>query len=450
MALKEEAKEPSQLPRPPKGTESDEGVVLRRRRADWSGGVREAYGDAFAARRAAINVAAATLAAYDGVTAGHSDDVETLCTAIADQLDVPEPRRTYLLAAAQLHDIGKVGVPPAILDKPGPLDGAEWEVMRRHTVSGERILASVPELDEVGRIVRHSHERFDGHGYPDGLAGEDIPLESRIVFCADAFHAIRCDRPYRAGRSADQALEEVRANAGAQFDPEVVEALARTVDNLRRSAADRVAALTDGVRSRRLVALLLTLVVGGSALAAPGSPLRGLLFGEGDGSAQASTCREDCAPAQLGSLGHLRGQAKGNLGGGALAGDGVRGDKGRATAGGRSGGRVDAGRAGQGAGRTSGGRDGIRGGRGGRGATPWAPAGQGAPSRSPSAQRIPAPVRAPQPSRSLARRWSDGAPGRSGEAPRRPASPGKPTGPAPGRSGEAPGKPAGPGKFGHR
>ncbi len=149
------------------------------------------------------------LVAYDGSTAAHSAAVVTLCLVLAEELGIEERDRAYLLAAAELHDIGKVAVPPGILAKPAPLDDAEWKVVREHAVTGHRILTAVPELAAVARIVRHCHERWDGQGYPDGLAGEQIPLAAGIVFCADAYHAIRGDRPYRRGRSSQAALSEV-------------------------------------------------------------------------------------------------------------------------------------------------------------------------------------------------------------------------------------------------
>ena len=152
-------------------------------------------------------------------TAAHSDDVVVISRAICDLLRIKGEQRQDLLAAAHLHDIGKAAIPAKILNKPGPLTAKEWELMRAHTEVGADILASVPELEGIARVVRHSHERWDGKGYPDGLAGEEIPLGSRIIFCADAFHAIRSDRPYRPGRPAPDVLVEVRANAGTQFDP---------------------------------------------------------------------------------------------------------------------------------------------------------------------------------------------------------------------------------------
>src|SRR5262249_5655186 len=126
---------------------------------------------------------------------------------------------------ALLHDIGKIGIPEEILHKPGPLDDAEWTVMRTHPVVSDFILAEL-DLDPIVRqCARSSHERMDGHGYPDGLRGEDVPLPARIVLVADAFDAVTSDRPYRRGRSIAAALAEIEAGAGTQFCPTVVAAL---------------------------------------------------------------------------------------------------------------------------------------------------------------------------------------------------------------------------------
>ena len=223
-------------------------------------------GDESTARRAALAMAVASLEARDRGTAAHSEDVVTLCDSIGTRLGLSDEQLDRLAAAAQLHDVGKLAMPTEILNKPGRLDDDEWEIIRQHTVIGERMLRAVPEMGAVAGMVRHSHERWDGRGYPDGLAGDEIPLASRIVLCADAFHAIRSDRPYRPGRSADAALKEVRSHAGSQFDPRVVDALIAVARDVRR--ADGTAAALP--RSRRLAALLAALAVvgGGSAYAA--------------------------------------------------------------------------------------------------------------------------------------------------------------------------------------
>jgi len=220
-----------------------------------------------AARRAALALASAALTARNGEAAAHCDDVVHLCEAIADELGIVGAERDQLLAAAQLHDVGKLAMPQEILDKRGPLDEGEWELMRQHTVIGERILRSVPEMAEVAMLIRHAHERWDGHGYPDGYAGARIPLASRVILCADAYHAIRSDRPYQASRTAAEAVVELRANAGTQFDPRVAAAMLRVADRARAGGWRR-----RGL-SRRAIALLVALALGGTAFAAS-PPLR--------------------------------------------------------------------------------------------------------------------------------------------------------------------------------
>jgi len=227
-----------------------------RRDSDWGAHPRTHEEDlAWAARRAGVAMAAATIHAHHGDTGAHSDDVVHLCSAIAEELGVHGHDRAELLAAAQLHDIGKVVIPRAVLDKPSPLDAREWALIRGHTVTGQQIIESVPELHEVARLVRHSHERWDGGGYPDRLSAEQIPLASRIVFCADAFHAIRSDRPYRQGRPAQAVLEEVKRNAGSQFDPHVADALAKAAAHKRDTDHAGAGDPTVGLRSRRLASL---------------------------------------------------------------------------------------------------------------------------------------------------------------------------------------------------
>jgi diguanylate cyclase (GGDEF)-like protein len=156
----------------------------------------------------------------------HSGDVGELVTVVGARLGLDRHALDHAEHAAELHDVGKVAIPAAILDKPGPLDEDEWALMKRHTIIGERILSAVPALVPVGRIVRATHERWDGDGYPDGLRGAEIPLGARIIAVCDTFHAITTDRPYRAGRPAEAALAELRRCAGTQFDPGVVEAFA--------------------------------------------------------------------------------------------------------------------------------------------------------------------------------------------------------------------------------
>jgi HD-GYP domain-containing protein (c-di-GMP phosphodiesterase class II) len=141
---------------------------------------------------------------------------------------------------ALLHDIGKIRVPESLLNKPGALTDDEWAVMRTHPEAGERILAPIASLEAVLPIVRGSHERWDGGGYPDGLAGEDIPVGARIVAVCDAFRAMVEPRPYRGARPREDALEELVSNAGGQFDPACVEALLAVLAELDRPGVVRL------------------------------------------------------------------------------------------------------------------------------------------------------------------------------------------------------------------
>jgi diguanylate cyclase (GGDEF)-like protein len=163
----------------------------------------------------------------------HADTgvVSQLATMTAERLGLPEHEVKRIEMAAQLHDIGKVAIPETILDKPGPLNDEEWEFMRRHTEIGERIVTAAPSLAHAADLVRSSHERFDGNGYPDRLAGEDIPLGAAIIAVCDAFHAMTSGRPYSARISVAEALAELRRCAGSQFDPRVVPAFCELVEN---------------------------------------------------------------------------------------------------------------------------------------------------------------------------------------------------------------------------
>jgi two-component system cell cycle response regulator len=167
----------------------------------------------------------------------HLSGVAQLAEATALRLRLGHDEIEQVRHAAELHDVGKVAVPDAILTKPGPLDDDEWAFIRRHTLIGERIVAAAPALTRVAALVRSSHERWDGAGYPDGLAAEAIPLGARIVAVADAFDAMTGPRPYSTARSEDEALEELRRCAGTQFDAAVVEAFVAAWRDVRLSAA---------------------------------------------------------------------------------------------------------------------------------------------------------------------------------------------------------------------
>lgn len=176
---------------------------------------------------ATVEALANALEAQDAYTGDHARALAEMALALGSALDLPPERLKRLELAALFHDIGKIGVPSEIIRKASPLTASERREMERHPAIGEAILAPVPFLQPIRRIVRACHERWDGGGYPDGLRGEEIPLEARIVFVCDAFHAMTTDRPYRAALSAAEAIRRLELGAGAQFDPAVVEAFVR-------------------------------------------------------------------------------------------------------------------------------------------------------------------------------------------------------------------------------
>ena len=160
----------------------------------------------------------------------HLNDVTELCERVAEIIPMADDERTALLQAASLHDIGKAAVPDAILSKQGPLDEEEWAFMQQHTVIGERILAAAPALSRAAQLVRWSHEHYDGNGYPDRLAGTDIPLGARIIAVCDAFDAMTSRRPSRSTpMSTEGALTELDRCAGRQFDPYLVNAFRQAI-----------------------------------------------------------------------------------------------------------------------------------------------------------------------------------------------------------------------------
>jgi len=168
--------------------------------------------------------------ADDSYTGIHSRDVVELTLKVAEQLELSTRERRDAEFVALLHDVGKVRVPNSIINKPGPLTAEERAVMERHTIEGERLLHRVGGLlGEIGRVIRSCHERWDGKGYPDGIAGEQIPLLARIVSCCDAFNAMTSDRSYRQAMPQHEAVAELRRGRGTQFDPLVVDALIATL-----------------------------------------------------------------------------------------------------------------------------------------------------------------------------------------------------------------------------
>jgi HD-GYP domain-containing protein (c-di-GMP phosphodiesterase class II) len=178
--------------------------------------------------------------ADNAYTGEHSRDVVSLTLAVADRLELePRERRTAEFTAL-LHDIGKIRMPAEIINKPGPLDPDERRIIQTHSVEGQQMLARVGGLlGEVGSIMRHCHERWDGAGYPDGLVGDKIPLVARIVCATDAFSAMTTNRPYRAAMSVEVAVAELRRCSGTQFDPRVVDALVAVVAETTEASPKR-------------------------------------------------------------------------------------------------------------------------------------------------------------------------------------------------------------------
>jgi putative nucleotidyltransferase with HDIG domain len=160
----------------------------------------------------------------DEKTEGHCHRLERLAVATGERLNLAANQLVVLSYAAYLHDVGKVKVPSRILNKPGKLSEDEWVEMRKHPDYGAQMIAGRAFLEGVAPIIRAHHERYDGKGYPEGLAGDEIPIEARIIAVADAYDAMVSDRPYRNALSKKEAIEELVRNSGSQFDPRVVEA----------------------------------------------------------------------------------------------------------------------------------------------------------------------------------------------------------------------------------
>ena len=187
----------------------------------------------------AIETLNATVEAKDPYTAGHSQRVQQIALAIGKELGLSEQRLEALRLAGLFHDIGKLAVPDAILTKPARLTEDEFDLIRQHAEAGARIVGKLGRLREAVPIIRHHHERWDGTGYPDHLAGARIPLEASVVGLADAWDAMTTDRPYHRALTVQEALEEIRAGRGTQFAPEVVDAFLATFGRARlRVAAD--------------------------------------------------------------------------------------------------------------------------------------------------------------------------------------------------------------------
>src|SRR4051812_4292419 len=214
------------------------GAALRQAQEDGGGRVTlsGAGGAAEYVRGDAALALMAALSERDAWTAAHSRAVGDLAATLAQKLGLSadaEPIRS----AALLHGIGEEGIPDVIPNKPMTLDAAEWSLMREVPLAGERILRSVPGMGSAARLVRHIHERWDGSGHPDGLAGDEIPMGSRVIAPCDAYHAMTSPRPWRAALTHEEAVHELLEGANTQFDPEVVEVLVGHVNGLRQASS---------------------------------------------------------------------------------------------------------------------------------------------------------------------------------------------------------------------
>ncbi len=169
------------------------------------------------------------LDARDHDTEGHSQRVTVLALKIGKEMGMDETALNSMRLGALLHDVGKIGIPDAILHKPGPLDEREWELMRQHPQIGYDILRGIKFLAPALDIVRCHHEQYDGSGYPAGLKGETIPLSARIFSVADVYDALTCDRPYRPAFTHVDTMNEIRKNIGRQFDPAVVAVFEKSI-----------------------------------------------------------------------------------------------------------------------------------------------------------------------------------------------------------------------------
>ena len=183
------------------------------------------------ASRQSRDVLLQALAARSPELGPHLDEVACLAGELAEALEMSAEEIEQVRTAGELHDVGKMAIPDAILGKPGTLDEAEWEFVRRHSVVGERIVAAAPALLPVSKLVRSVHERWSGGGYPDDLSGGEIPLGARVLAVCDAYHAMTSDRPYRRAMPVEAALLELRRCASSQFDPDVVKAFCRLIED---------------------------------------------------------------------------------------------------------------------------------------------------------------------------------------------------------------------------
>src|SRR4051795_12932060 len=213
------------------------GAAMRQAQEDGGGRVAlsGAGGAAEYIRGDAALALMAALSERDAWTAAHARAVGNLAATLAQKLGLSAEADT-IRTAALLHDVGKMGIPDAVLNKPSELDDGESALMREVPLAGERILRSVPGMGAAARLVRHVHERWDGGGHPDGLAGDQVPLGSRVIAACDAYHAMTSPRPWRPAMTHEQAVHELLEGAKTQFDPEIVEILAGHVNGLRQAS----------------------------------------------------------------------------------------------------------------------------------------------------------------------------------------------------------------------
>jgi HD-GYP domain-containing protein (c-di-GMP phosphodiesterase class II) len=177
----------------------------------------------------AVDALARELRMHHAPTADHSHRLATVARNVSERLALGPLEATEVELVAVLHDVGKLTIDPALLDWEGPLDDTQRERIRRHTIAGEELLAEIAGLEHLANLVRATHEAWDGSGYPDGLQGERIPLTARIVSAADSYDAMTSDRAYRSALPRREACRRLRMGAGAQFDPNVIDALLRVV-----------------------------------------------------------------------------------------------------------------------------------------------------------------------------------------------------------------------------
>ena len=181
-----------------------------------------------------LKALSAALDAKDAATEGHSERVANLTVAIAKEMNIPQEKLVDVERGALLHDVGKIGVPDAVLRKPRTLTRREWQAMQRHPLLAGLLVSKVGFLEGALPILLYHHEHYNGKGYPFGLAGDRIPLEARIFAVVDAYDAMTSDRPYRKAMAHELAMEEIAAHSGTQFDPTVVEAFQRVIERLPR------------------------------------------------------------------------------------------------------------------------------------------------------------------------------------------------------------------------